>query len=337
MKKKPYKKIMKNVLYEKNINSIFSKLFLRKKKEIYICLTIDTESGYTNKDNSISWHIQKPNSFQGYVNGIKNWTKILDKYNVPGTFLLDTHCFSAPNKTRNEIKKILKETAKKHEIGFHLHPKDDLALKKSLPFELKYNDAKYYTKNNIESMIRLGRKIIKKEIKVDAKSFRWGNWSLNSTAAVKSLEKSGILIDSSAIPNMKNQNKDYSCDWSKVKRCNPWFLNLKDYQKINEKNSNVLEIPVSTVKLFNSYFRADPKYGFLLLYFLHKFAHDEKSPKLFVINTHSSEANYKNGKPTKMLDCFSNFIKKTAEKNSIQYVTLTQAKKTIVSSENESN
>ena len=161
-------------------------------------------------------------------------------------------------------------------------------------------------------------------------SFRWGNWALDSDGA-KALSKSGFKIDSSATPGIKGHTKDtMKYDWSKVKTHYPWKLDINDYQNTETKNSNITEMPIPTFNFFGATLRADPlnsislRKAFLQYY---KKADRSQKPFPFVVITHSSEATYRDGKPTQALKDLGEFISFAKKFRDVRFVSLKDAVK----------
>ena len=205
-------------------------------KPFIVSITIDTESGYIDENDHRIWQKSKPQAYIGYYKGIENWRKLLKKYNAKATFFLSTNCFKARG---NEYKKIVGQLRhlirEGHEIGLHLHPDSDFALQKSIGKEFNATSAYFLNKEEIKMLISHGKKLIKRHLNIEPKSFRWGNWALN-TDAVESLQENGFQIDSSAVPGIKgHENDPAKYDWSKTKQHYPWKLSKSDYQNTINK------------------------------------------------------------------------------------------------------
>ncbi len=328
-------KIFNKKLTEKIID-IFSPTFLtatnlkkrngNKKQSFYVVITVDTEPGHIKKDLTRAW--LTPSDFQGYYSGIKYLRETASKYGAKLTLLLCTQCFTAQGhelkKTIDQLKRSYKSG---HEIGLHLHPRKDLALKNELKEELKKTASKFYSEETITNMLNTQRNLIKthlgEEIEKDIISFRWGNWALSDNA-VNSLEKTNFKIDSSAVPGLKGHSKDSRIyDWTHIKTHNPFFL------KHNEQTSNILEIPIATFKFMGKKFRADPFLNSSMLinslnYYYNNADRSEK-PFIFVVITHSSEAIYQTGKKSYVVDNLDKFLKHCSELKDIEFVTLKEA------------
>lgn len=311
----------------KNFNNKFSN---NTKSPFLVAITVDTESGFVNSNESRLWANENPKAFQGYYHGTNNWREIAKGNDIKITFLLCTQCFNSEGNEYEKIIKQLKQAYREgHEIGFHLHPKNDYALQKYLDKSLNYTSARFYDYESMKEMLNAGRELIREnlgdEIADNVISFRWGNWGLNSSA-VKALQDTGYKVDTSACPQIKgHQNGEMFYDWSNVDYRYPWILSLEDYQSIKEQNSSVIELPIATFKFFNTYFRADPALGSLLINaFDYYYEHADRSKKsfVFVINSHSSEGTYRNGKPTKIIDTMNKFIKHAKLFDDVVFVTL---------------
>jgi len=226
-----------------------------KKYPFLVVITIDTESGYVNKNERRTWQKENPEAFIGYYLGIKNLMKIFDKHKIKTTFFLSTQCFSSKGNKYNSIKTQLNNLYKnKHEIGLHLHPDSDLALQKKLSKKFKATTAFSYNYQEKLEILRASKELIKKHLGQNVckrlLSFRWGNWALDSDG-VKALNEVGFKVDSSATPGIKGHLKNsMKYDWSKTKRHYPWKLSIVDYQNTNHNNSNITEIPICSFMIF---------------------------------------------------------------------------------------
>ena len=304
-----------------------------KKHPFLVVITTDTESGYVEKNQRRVWQMENPSAFQGYYYGIRNLMKIFDVHGIKSTFFLSTQCFSSDGKTYNQIKVELKNIIKKgHEIGLHLHADSDFSIQKKLSRKFEATSAFFYDYKEKLRIIKAGKELIKenlgKNIYENLESFRWGNWALDSGGA-KALNKTGFKIDSSAIPGIKGHTYDtMRYDWSKVNRHYPWRLSISNHQIINHNNSNILEIPIATFDFFGSKIKADPIYSVLLnKAFIEYYEKTDRSerPFPFVVITHSSEATYYDGKPTKALKDLDRFISFVKKYDNVEFVTLKEA------------
>jgi len=303
-----------------------------KKYPFFVVITIDTESGYVDKNERRIWQKEKPEAFQGCYFGVRNLLNVFKKHNIQTTFFLSTQCF-AGNKEYSRIKKQLDEITKnKHEIGLHLHADSDFALQKRLGKKLDATSAFFYNYGEKLEMIKAARDLINENLGKNAEknliSFRWGNWALDSGGA-KALDKAGFKIDSSAIPGIKGHTHDtMRYDWGKVSRHYPWKLSTINHQATNHDNSDITEVPIATFDFFGFTLRADPVNSLLLnkaFVEYYKKADCSKKPFPFAVITHSSEATYKDGKPTialKDLDAFISYAKKFGN---VKFATLRNA------------
>ena len=300
-----------------------------------IAVTIDTESGYVQKNESRVWQGKEPEAFIGFHKGMENWRSLLNKYNVKSTFFLSTQCFDAKKEDLNKINlQLRKLDGEGHEIGLHLHPDSDSALQRYVKNNFRYSGAKFYDYNTILSMLSSSKYLIEKnlgeEIKDKVISFRWGNWAL-STAAVRALQDSGFKLDSSAVPGIKGHLRNHRhYDWSKVKSNYPWRLSLTDYQNINSDKSNILEIPIATFNFLGFTLRADPVNSSLLLNafdYYYKNADRSEKPFVFVVITHSCESVYNDGRPTKVVKVMDEFLDYVKKFNDVNFSTLNESSK----------
>lgn len=301
------------------------------RKPFIVCITIDTESGYVEKNDCRVWQKDAPEAYIGCYKGIENWRNILAKHNVKSTFFLSTNCFSAKGddygKILNQLKLLIKG---KHEIGLHMHPDSDLALQKSLKRKFSATSAKFYNQEEINLLLKTGKNLIKEKIGINPISFRWGNWAL-STEAVKALQQNGFLIDSSATPGIKGHSNDnMAYDWRKISTHYPWMLSKKDYQDTKRQDSKILEIPIATFNFFGLTLRADPANSILLnmcFDYYYKNADRSKKPFIFVVISHSIEATQKDGAKTKVIDVIGDFLSHASKFEDVKFDTLQEAYK----------
>lgn len=306
------------------------------KKPFIVCITIDTESGYVEKNDYRVWQKNEPEAYIGFYKGIENWRNILKKYNAKSTFFLSTNCFGATGKyydlILNQLKFVIKEN---HEIGLHLHPDSDLAIQKSLNKKFSATSAKFYDEKEIGLLLKTGKNIIKENIGINPVSFRWGNWALDTTS-VKILQKNGFKIDSSATPGIKwHQNNHMYYDWSKISLHYPWNLSTKDYQDTKNQDSKILEIPIATFNFFGLTLRADPANSVLLQLcfdYYYRNADRSKKPFIFVIISHSIEAIHNDGTKTKVIDSMGEFLSHASKLKDVKFLTLQEAYKKYKSS-----
>jgi peptidoglycan/xylan/chitin deacetylase (PgdA/CDA1 family) len=293
-----------------------------------IVITVDTESGYVESNERRVWQNENPDAYQGYISGINNLIKIFDKHNIKASFLLSTNCFNATGRIYKGIIKEIKEAMNKgHEIGLHMHPDSDIALQKKLKRKFKGTSAFFLSYGEKLLLLNAGLRLLKDHLGINPKTFRWGNWALDTEGA-EILDKTGFKIDSSATPGIKGHTGDYAkYDWSCVNERYPWILNTKNYQDKNG-NSKTLEIPIATFKFFGIPMRADPV-NLSLLYscFLKYYKRSDRTnqPFPFVIITHSSEATTKDGKPTKTLQDLDKFIRSSKRYNGVKFTTLSNS------------
>lgn len=295
----------------------------KAKNPFFVILTIDSEAGYVAEDEQRLWQVNHPNLFQGFYFGIRNWLNLLNSNNIRATFLMSTQCFSARNKENSLIKQQINRLLESnHELGCHLHPRSDYSLEKILEEKLKSNSSKFYSSQKIDIILQATRRLFKEnldqEINRQIKSFRWGNFGL-FPQAIKPLEKNGFLIDSSVCPKLiKHQNDDMFCDWSKIKDPFPFIF----------KKSSILEIPVTTFTFLSQVFTVNPIYHnwfnqiFTDYWLLNN---NLKRPFFFVIHSHSSEATYKNGNPTKIIFTMKNIVEKIKKMDNVSFITLKEA------------
>ena len=308
-----------------------------KKCHFLVAITVDTESGYVDRDERRVWQKEKPEAFQGYYLGIRNLLSVFDKYKIKSIFFLSTQCFSSKGKERKLIDKEIKNLIKnKHELGLHLHPDSDFALQKKSGRKFNATSAFFYSYEEKFKIIKSTRELIKENLGKNAEknliSFRWGNWALDS-GGVKALNKLGFKIDSSATPGIKGHlNDTMKYDWSRVKRHYPWILSIKDYQETSHNNSNTMEMPIATFDFFGLTLRADPVNSILVnkaFIEYYRNANRSEKPFPFVVITHSSEATTKEGNETTALKDLEGFIKFAKKYPDVRFVSLKDAHRLI--------
>ena len=325
-------KLLSKSISVKNLSKT-KKSIDKSNKKFLISITIDTESGYVKKNNERAWQKDNPEVYIGYFKGIENWRNLLNKYNAKATFFLSTNCFSAKDDHLDKINKQLKLLLKeKHEIGLHMHPDSDLALQIALKERFQNTSSKFYNYEQINQFIKTSKKLIKNNLNISPKSFRWGNWALNSDA-VKALQENGFKIDSSATPGIKGHlNDGMHYDWSKVNKHYPWKLSLKNYQNTKASDSKVLEIPIATFNFMGKTLRADPVYSELLkaaFDYYYKNADRTRKPFVFVIISHSIESTHEDGSITQVIKDAEEFIRHAKQFKDVEFVTIDEAYKRI--------
>lgn len=318
-------KLLSNFVYVKGLMGNTSK----NKFPFVISVTVDTESGYISKNDYRIWQKSQPEAYIGFYKGIENWRKLLNKHNAKATFFLSTNCFGAKG---SDYKKILRQLKlllnERHEIGLHLHPDTDLALQSLLGKKFSATSAKFYNENEINEIVAAGKSLIKKHLGINATSFRWGNWALN-TGAVKALQKNGFKVDSSATPGIKGHlNDKMHYDWSRTNDHYPWKLSNIDYQNTKHQNSKVVEMPIATFDFFGVTLRADPVNSSLLqacFDYYYKNADRSKMAFAFVIISHSIESTHNDGSKTKVIDVMDEFLLYIKKFKDVQLKTLDKA------------
>lgn len=291
---------------------IFLKLKPLKKKGLIpkIVLTIDCESGFLKENNQRVWMFQNPKAFEGYYFGLKNILNLLKKYRLKATFFLSTQCFSSEGTAKKMVVFVLKRLINDgHELGLHLHPKEDFSLKKECRTDFKFTGAKYYDAKTIELMILKSKLLIKKrlgaKISDSIRSFRWANFALD-LSKLNSIEKF-FQIDSSICPGCSgHKNDDREFNWT-------------HYQKnYIHKLNNLTEAPITTF-WFLGWRPADPSLGSLTKAAFNKWFNKKGSS--FILLTHSCECTHKDGKPTYVVDNLERFIENASSKK-VEFITL---------------
>lgn len=280
-----------------------------------VSLTIDCESGYLKNNNGRVWMFKDPFAFQGYYQGMKNLLSILEKNKIKATFFISTQCFYAEGEERSKIIDILNKIyKKKHEIALHLHPKEDFELQRKLGKKLNFSGARFYSPEEIDSMIKKSLELIEenlgKDIADSIKSFRFGNFAAD-IRTFEVLEKNGFVVDSSACPGCsghKGDDREYA-----------WNFLEEDMGR-----THLTEIPITTFWFFG-WRRADPSIGSLTNMAFKKYP---QSAFPFVVITHSSECTHENGVPTYVANNLNNFIL-AAKKENAKFVTLSRTKEAL--------
>jgi len=296
-----------------------------------VAITIDTESGYVEKNERRVWQRENPKAFIGFYKGIENWRSLLNKYDAKSTFFCSSQCFDSNG---NERKKILKQLSlllnKKHEIGLHIHPKGDLALQKETNEEYDFTSARFFDFKAKKKFLVASKNLFVKNISRlrTLKSFRWGNWGLDNDS-VKILEELGFIVDSSATPGIIGHlSDDMHFDWEQVETHYPFFLSKKNYQDTETQDSKVLEIPIATYNCLGKTLRADPVNLSSLMSafnYYYKNADRNHKPFVFVIISHSPEGTYEDGKPTKVLSTMEDFLIHSKGFKDVKFVTMKDA------------
>ena len=221
-------------------------------KKFYICLTFDTDpdpdKGYIDRKdkNIIGW--------KGLRIGnkliFKSIKKIENKYqiNIPTTWFVRVddqikyYHGSAEwliTTFSNFWQKVIKNNGS---IQWHVH----LNSMKNKEWFRETHDSKI--KKIIKKNLILFSKILKKP-----RCIRIGEAFINNNIA-NYLNKLKIEADSSALPGRKRFDKYKVFDWSYCLN-KPYFMNKKNYQKRkkNPKTSDLIEIPMNTIKTKCSY------------------------------------------------------------------------------------
>ena len=185
--------------------------------------------------------IYDKNASIGVTKGVKNLTKLANKYGAKITFA------------------IMPEVAKyfpvevEHEVGLHIHPGwvktnviqgfswyvGDSYLKDHCQMSVNSTFLPDYSYKEQLEMIRIGKECLQDTFGIDPKSFVAGRWAINNDT-VKALIKSGFTHECSAIAHSK------ACyyDWSKLPRlCMPYYPSEHDYQE--KGHLPLLIVPIS--------------------------------------------------------------------------------------------
>lgn len=301
-------------------------------EKFYFVLTVDVEPGYLRDSGRVRWINQDNRAFVGVNRGLKNIKTLLDKYKIPATFFVTPQCFYPRQDLRETVGILQTLEASGSEIGLHMHPREDEVLQSSTGKQYQKTSSHHYNRAEIEAMLQASRDIFAQHLggrmAENMTSLRWGNWGL-STRAVGVLEKNGFTLDSSACPGISGHiNIERHYDWERVGRLYPWKLSKTDYQDTTTEDSNIWEIPNTTFKFLGKTFRADPVLGNLFSkayeYYYEIFSKTRRRI-FFVTLTHSSEATYADGRPTRTLKSMGKVIEQTVSQK-VKFITLTQAR-----------
>lgn len=302
--------LLKNSFIQETLY-LLSFLLLRiegQNKKNTIFITIDIEAGYLKANNERMWMKDEPMAKQGYINGLKNYLSVLNKHKIKATLFVSTQCFSLGDSNRQKVCEILTEAYDNgHEIGLHIHPKEDQTLKNKLGTPLDYTSSRFYKKNEIEKIIKAGKELIREnlgnEIFHKLKSFRWANFAADKRV-FEILAKNGFRVDSTICPGITgHRNDDRFFDWRSYKKNVPY------------KIGKIIELPITTFWFLRT-IKADFSYGKLLFNLL-------KKEGEIVLITHSTEGTYKNGGRTYVVENLEKFIV-FSQKKGVKFTTLNE-------------
>lgn len=278
-----------------------------------LVVTIDTEGGYVADDERRVWQGREPNAFQGYVDGVRNVLAVLARHAIKATFLVSPHGLSATGEALLAVERVLTRIVSAgHEIGLHLHPTSDRATTGALGRTFSSPSARGLSKEDRIALLTTGRRLLEGRAGVKLASFRWGNWALDRASAADVAE-AGFRFDSSAVPRLRDKRAD-RFDWSGTGDRTPWTI-----------APGLLEVPIATFRIGTSWLRADPLYGPLLD---RAFDHyRERAPRAsapfpFVVMTHSTEATYRDGAPTRALADLDRFLAHALAHDDVRAVRL---------------
>lgn len=290
-------------------------------RRILLVVTVDTEGGHVARDERRIWQGSAPRSFQGYVDGVRNVTAVLERHGVKGTFFVAPHGLSATGATLASVERaILSIPRGGHEIGLHLHPSSDVALARRVGRSFG-GSARDLALVDIERLVHAGRALLE-DVAGDAPidAFRWGNWALEERAA-RVVAAAGFRVDSSCVPGLRDRKEaPPRFDWSHEKRTAPWSI-----------APGLLEAPIAMFRFFGRLLRADPLYGSLVAAALHRHAtrsprgSQRPSPSIFVVMTHSTDATYADGAPTASLAALDALLAYAKAQPHVTIVTLREA------------
>jgi hypothetical protein len=290
-------------------------------RRVLLVVTVDTEGGYVEPGERRVWQGSAPHAFHGYVHGIHNVIDVLDRHRAKGTFFVAPHGRSASGATLARVESaILSIPRGGHEIGLHLHPSSDVALASRVGRSFGSGSARDLEAADLERLVLAGRALLEELLDrgTPLDAFRWGNWALDDRAATV-VAASGFRVDSSCVPGLRDAKspRHPRFDWSRSQTIEPWTI-----------APGLLEIPIAMFRIFGHLLRADPLYGALLPAALRRYAShapEGASPLVFVVMTHTTDATYANGSPTRVLSALDDLLRLARERPEIEIVTLRDA------------
>ncbi len=291
-------------------------------RRVLLVITVDTEGGYVNRSERRLWQGSAPLAFQGYVDGIRNVTEVLDRHGVKGTFFVAPHGRSATGATLAAVERAIRSIpGGGHEIGLHIHPSSDVALARRTGRSFASGRACDLAVTDLELLAASGRALLEELLEPRAvlDTVRWGNWALDERAA-HILAAAGFRVDSSAVPGLRDRGARPRFDWTHARSTEPWSI-----------VPGLLEVPIAMFRLFGRLCRADLLYGSLVSAALNRHASrapniaDPTSPLVFVATTHSTEATYADGSPTHVVSALDALLAFARESPLVEVVTLREA------------
>jgi peptidoglycan/xylan/chitin deacetylase (PgdA/CDA1 family) len=290
-------------------------------RRVLLVVTVDTEGGYVERSERRVWQGRAPRAFQGYVDGIRNVVAVLDRHRAKGTFLVAPHGRSATGATLVEVERAIRSIpGGGHEIGLHIHPTSDVALASRVGKAFTSGSARDLGLDDLERLVLAGRTLLEEILDrgTPLEAFRWGNWALDERAAVV-VSAAGFRVDSSCVPGLRDatSRRNPRFDWTRSRTIEPWTI-----------APGLLEIPIAMFRVFGRLLRADPLYGPLLPAALRRYASHgpaAQRPLVFVVMTHTTEATYADGSPTRVLRALDDLLAFAREGPGIEVVTLGEA------------
>lgn len=276
-------------------------------RPIRLCVTVDTEGGYVDRDERRVWQGRAPDALQGYAAGVPNLVQVLDRHGVKATFLV------APHGATADLVRSLDRSG--HEVGLHLHPSSDGAIAARLGHAHREGSAARLSVDEQRALVGAGKALVTELLGHAPTSFRWGNWALDARAA-RVVAEAGFRVDSSAVPRLVDRReRPPRYDFRDCSTRTPW-----------EIAPGLTELPIATFRWLGRWLRADPLYGPLLgaafdVYRARAPRTDRPFP--FVLMTHSCEATYRDGSPTRALAELDRFLARV--RPGVEAVTLRDA------------
>ena len=265
-------------------------------QETRVVITVDTEGGFVGAGERRVWQGSAPDAFQGYVDGLRHACAVFAKHDVRATFFVAPHGLSATGETRRAVDHALAAVRDGgHEIGLHLHPSSDRAVRARVGGRYDATAARIPSAAR-RALVAAGRDLLAEATGVTPRSFRWGNWALDAESAVD-VAAEGFTVDASAVPGLWDVRSPRRprYDWRRTRTHRPFTL-----------CEGLAEVPITTFSCLGNLFRADPIYAPLLPAALR--AHAEAGTPAFVLMTHSSELTAEDGSPTRALADLDAFL-----------------------------
>ncbi len=224
-----------------------------------IYITFDYELFHGIKSGSVEHSLIEP------TNRIE---EILNKYNVKGTFFVDTtyicklnkikDCDAQLNESFTKICKQLKKLADNgHSIQLHIHPQWFYSEYKNGKWNVntEYFKISSCPPKDIDKMFDEGIKLIESITNKKCIAYRAGGYSIQTLPNyAELLIKHKIKIDSSCLCGKKVLSKYQSYDFTKIKYSDIYTFNDDITLKDKHGNGRIIELPIYTMPTNNIIF-----------------------------------------------------------------------------------